>query len=225
MSIRKIIAIVIIYLIACAGWSALGTITALRSNQLFSRLGTQIESLWGRQLVQKSPTFSVQIPGSKRVRLIMPTQNSIRVDLVPDYRKKGLIWYPTYICLFDGRYTINKSKNGTFLIVPVNTRQGIGEIIELAPGQGVEFRIKYKTRGIFTWRYQMDKKIGRVQDLNLLVKTGFHNIDYTDGSLSPMVVDSSEDGMLSHSYYVSNRYSSDALFVCSRRVFCISSSP
>ena len=222
MSVRKIIAIGVIYLIACAGWSILGTVTALRSNQLFNRLGTQIESLWGRQLVQKAPAFSVQIPGSKRVRLIMPSKNRIRVDLAPDYRKKGLIWYSTYICSFDGRYSVNNteavtqkirfhfdfpaegatyenfaiSKNDIFLIVPVNTRQGIDEIIELAPGQKVEFRIKYKTRGIFTWRYQMDKKIGRVQNLNLLVKTGFHNIDYTEGSLSPMAVDSSEDGML-----------------------------
>jgi hypothetical protein len=220
MNIRKIIAIGVIYLIACAGWSVLGTVTALRSNQFSSRLGTQIESLWGRQLVQRTPTFAVQIPGTNRVRRIMPIQNSIQVDLMPDYRKKGLIWYPTYICSFDGRYIVNNteavtqkirfrfnfpaegvtyedfaiSKNGIFLMVPVNTGQAIGEIVELAPGESVEFRIKYKTRGVYTWRYRMDKNIGRVQNLILLVKTGFHNIDYTEGSLSPMAVNSTDDG-------------------------------
>jgi len=55
---------------------------------------------------------------------------------------------------------------------------------------------EYKTRGIRSWRYKMDPNVGRVQNLNLVVKTGFENIDYTDGSLSPMSTVKDGKGML-----------------------------
>ena len=46
------------------------------------------------------------MPGANKVRWLMPAANDIQVDLKTDYRKKGLIWYPTYTCRFTGAYTI-----------------------------------------------------------------------------------------------------------------------
>lgn len=153
----------------------------------------------------------------------MPAKNRIKVEIQPDYRKKGLIWYPTYYATFDGIYTLNNPEDitqkvrlhfdfpasgatydafamhldGQRLMVPVDTRTGINEIVELAPGAAAEFRIQYKTRGKGTWRYQMDKNIGRVQDFELSVKTGFKDIDYTEeNSFSPMETIPQKDGML-----------------------------
>ena len=205
------IAIVTIFLVSCIGWIILGTVTSFRSNDFFSRLGPQVEALWGTPLIQKAPAFSVQIPGSRQVRWVMPSRNEIAVEIQPDYRKKGLIWYPTYTCNFEGNYTVANTedvlqkirlhfafpaRDATYdnfamylddklLLSPIDTKQGIAEIIELAPGKHTTFKIKYKTRGIDSWRYQMDQHVGRIQNLNMEIKTAFEDVDYTEGSRHP----------------------------------------
>jgi len=221
MSVRRIIAIGCIFVVACAGWGILGTTTSMRSTEFGWRLGAKVEKLWGTPLVQEAPSLAVEIPGSERVRWVMPTKNDIKVELKTDYRKKGLIWYPTYTCAFDGTYTITNTeevaqkarihfdfpaKGGTYdefdmsvddeeLLYPINTTEGVGEIIELAPEQSTDFRVTYKTRGIREWRYKTDPNAGRVQGLNLVVATNFRNVDYPDGCLSPMSAEEARGGM------------------------------
>ncbi|MCP3899306.1 MAG: hypothetical protein GY707_06305, partial [Desulfobacteraceae bacterium] len=222
MSIKKIIAIGVIYVIGWAGWWLLGSITFSRSHNFSSRLGPQVQALWGTNLVQKAPDFSVQIPGTNDVRWLMPVKNSVNVHIDPDYKKKGLIWYSTYNCTFEGIYTMNNHEdvvqkirlhfdfpakgstydefsmyiNNELLSIPVNTRTGIDEIIELEPGKEIEFKIQYKTRGINTWKYQMTKNTGRVKNFLLTAHTGFTNIDYTPDSLSPMSAKETDTGMI-----------------------------
>ena len=211
MSVRRVIAIGFVFLAACGGWFILGTRMVVRSDGFSRLLGKQVEGLWGEPLVQKAPSLGVQIPGSDKVRWLMPTRNDIDVELNTDYRKKGLIWYPTYTCFFDGTYTITNREDvaqkvrihfdfpaagGTYdkfsmtidgdtVMAPINTHEGIDEIIELASGESRQFQITYETRGIRDWRYQIDPNVGRVQGLSLKVTTGFHDIDYTEGSRSP----------------------------------------
>ncbi len=213
MSVKRIMAIVVIYLAACCGWWILGTATHLRSTEYGSRLGSQVEKLWGSPLVQEAPSWSVQVPGTDDVRWLMPSSNAIEVNLETDYRKKGLIWYSTYRCAFNGAYTILNpeevaqkirfrfdfpAKGATYdkftvaidgepLDTPIDTHEGIQEIIELAPGESKVLQIAYETRGISEWRYRMDPKVGRVKDLNLVMTTDFKNVDYPDGSLSPSI--------------------------------------
>lgn len=220
MNAKKIISIVVIFLVACAGWLILGTATTTRSTEMDGRLGSDVEKLWGNTLLQKAPSMAVTIPGSERVRWIMPVKNNIQVSLTADHRKRGLIWYPTYVCEFDGTYTIaneepvaqkirihfdfpaNGSTYDNFAITidkkplqtTVNTREGVGEMIELKPGQRVDFRVTYRTRGLREWRYEMDPNVGRVQNLNLVVQTNFQEIDYPVGCLSPMSDENNEEG-------------------------------
>ncbi|MBM4143810.1 MAG: hypothetical protein FJ225_09510 [Lentisphaerae bacterium] len=221
MSARRMVAVGFIFLLACAGWWILGAATTVRSTEFSRRLGAQVERLWGTPLVQEAPALAVQIPGSEQVRWLMPSRNDIKVELRADYRKKGLIWYPTYTCSFDGTYTIANAEDvaqkvrlhfkfpaeeatydgfaaavdGQALLAPVDTREGIGEIVELAPGESREFRVAYRTRGLRDWRYRMDPHVGRVRNLNLVARTDFKAIDYTEGSLSPMSAEQAADGM------------------------------
>lgn len=220
MNMRRMMAIVLIFGIAGSGWMILGNATRIRSNEFSGRLGSEVEALWGVPLVQKTPTFSVEIPGSDRVRRIMPSSNEVQVALAADYRQKGLIWYPTYTCEFKGKYTIVNnepvaqkvrvhfdfpSRNGTFDAfavsldghapnVLVNTGEGVGEIVELAPKKSADFQVSYRTRGLREWRYQMDPDVGRVQNLQLVVNTGFQAVDYPAGCLSPMSSETTPDG-------------------------------
>jgi len=213
MNIKKITCLGLIYALGWAGWWTLGTITAIRSNTFSGRIGPQVEALWGSRLSQKAPRFSVKIPGTDRMKPLIPEQSLIRVDIQPDYRKKGLLWYATYNCEFDGAYTVKNdqpvsqtvyvhfdfpAKGATYdafavrldgipLSSPVNTREGMDEIIELAPGRTVDFHLRYKTRGLDTWEYSLAGETGRVRNFTLMATTGFKDVDFTEASLSPMV--------------------------------------
>ncbi len=221
MSVYRMIAIAAIFALACVGWWTLGVTTTMRSNEFGGRLGGQVQALWGAPIVQTAPTFAVEIPGSDRVRWLIPTDNEIRVKLAADYRKKGLIWYPTYVCNFDGTYTVTNeetvaqtvrihfdfpAKDATYdafsmtldgeeLATPINTAEGVGDMVELAPGQSATFRVTYETRGIREWRYALDPNAGRVKNLNLTVNTDFAAVDYPEGCLSPMSTERSGGGM------------------------------
>lgn len=221
MTSKRIIAIIVIFTAATGAWGFLGTITSGRSHSYFFRLEKDVESLWGIPLIQKTPTFTVQIPGTKRIRRIMPVQNDVNVQLDSDYRKKGLLWYSTYNCDFESIHTITNTdgvtqkvrlhfnfpaQNATYddfamfinnqpSTAPINTVHGISELIELPPGKEAVFKIRYKTRGINQWRYQLDKNLGRVRNLNVTVQTDFKDVDFTTDSLSPMVKKELEKGM------------------------------
>jgi hypothetical protein len=134
------------------------------------------------------------------------------VTLLADHRRRGLIWYPTYLCRFDGTWTIANedpvprrirvafrfpAAEGTYdgfelhvgserVQAAVDTRKGIERTLQLAPGETRTFRIAYVTRGLGVWRFRMAGAAGRVRDLNLTVRTDFARVDYPDGTLSPM---------------------------------------
>lgn len=161
MSVNRIAAIGLIFVAACAGWGVLGVTTAKRSIESHGRLASAVEALWGVPLVQEPPSFAVDIPGSDRARWVMPVKNDVAVELRADYRKKGLIWYPTYTCGFEGAYTIANSeeaaqklrirfnfpaKGATYdefamyiddkkLLSPVDTNEGAREIFETRTGE------------------------------------------------------------------------------------------
>jgi hypothetical protein len=221
MSITRVAAVGLIFVLAWAGWWTLGYATAVRSMEAGGRLGAQVEALWGAPLVQQAPSFAAETPGADRARPVMPSKNDVQVSLRTDYRKKGLIWYPTYVCTFDGTYTLTNAEpvmqklrlhfafpakggtydafavylNGEKLVSPVDTEDGVREIVELNPGGTTEFRVVYTTRGLGAWRYRMDPVIGRVQNFTLHVDTNFRDVDYPDGCLSPMTVDTTREGL------------------------------
>jgi hypothetical protein len=203
------------------GWAVLGTTTDWRSETFFQSLGTQVGDLWGRPLIQKAPSLAVQVPGSDQVRWIMPVRNDLQIALTPDYRKKGLIWYPTFVCRFNGRYTLTNEEEvlqklrlhfdfpdpqATYddfsaaldsqpLSIAIDPKEGIDYLLELAPGESKTFSLHYQTRGMGNWRYQPDKHTGRVKGLNLEVESAFKGVDYTEGSLSPTSVEPTPQGM------------------------------
>lgn len=215
MSRMRIAAIGLIFCIAWAGWFTLGLTTTRRSLDSSDRLSGAVEHQWGTPLAQYAPIFSVQVPGSDRVRFLIPEKNDLNVTLTADYRKKGLIWYPTYVCAFSGEYTVENaeqvaqkvrirfnfpSPTGTYdafsihtndkrLLTTVDTARGVDDLLELAPGEKAVFRVNYITRGMRDWRYIIDPNTGRVRDLSLVVESNFRRVDYTAGSLSPMQAD------------------------------------
>jgi hypothetical protein len=211
MSIRRIVAIVVIFFVGVVGWVVLGTATVIRSGELGLRMEPEVQELWGAPLVQESPSLTLRVPGTDRVRALLPSRNDVDVRLRLDYRRRGLIWYPTYVCDFAGTYAVTNPEavalkvelrfpfpaargtydgftftvDGSPVDVAVKTEEGVREILELAPGQTREFRVTYVTRGLREWRYRPDRAAGRVRNLTLAVRTDFAEVDYPEGAISP----------------------------------------
>lgn len=219
MTIRRMIAIIFIFLLAVGGWMILGATTYMRSHDLDSRLSYQVQQLWGEAMHQNAPSFSVKIPGSERVRQIAPSANRLDIALDLEYRRKGLIWYPTYTVDFSGEYQLSNldavtqkillhfpfpSTDATYdrltveldgkrLEIPVSPREGINHIVELAPGKNLSFKVSYRSRGLYEWHYRFDQDLGRVRGLDATMRTNFARIDFPASSLSPMEKDIQEN--------------------------------
>ncbi len=220
MTKQRILALILIFMLGVGGWYILGTASKVRSASTMSGLNTAIFALWGRPVVQEAPSFSVKVPGTKRTRTILPVSNRIKVGLNLEQRRKGLIWYPTYVSDFDATYQLINhdavaqklrihfkfpSQDATYdsfkmwldgkaELVEVNPKQGIRKIVELAPGQSLDFRITYTTRGLRQWLYKLAPISGRVLKLDLDLTTNFKEVDFPESSLSPMLHEITEEG-------------------------------
>lgn len=222
MSVLRVFALMGIFILSTLAWLVLGSVSTWRSMDRGFNLDSQVESLWGGRVVQKAPMFYVKVPGSQRVRAVMPSANKVLVDLDLAHRRKGLIWYATYAVDFDASYRIVNDDpveqhvhvlfafpaqdatydnfalwvDGQPREAQLDTREGLHEIITLAPGEAQTLRVRYRTRGIGDWRYQLSGEYGRVKDLFMQVSTNFRNVDFSETSLSPMTSEPIEGGLL-----------------------------
>lgn len=220
-SVKRLSAIAAVFLVACAGWWWLGTVSLYRSDHFSRHLGDGVQKLWGRSIAQEAPRLRIKVPGSGETREILPSENIVDVRLDLEYRRKGLVWYSTFVCDFDGTYRVTNgeevaqkilfhfpfpwadatydrfsfSVDGEKLDIPVRKREGINELIEVAPGRSRDVRVTYRSRGLGEWRYRPAPIMGRVLGLVLNVETDFHDIDFPEGSLSPMKKERLEGGM------------------------------
>ena len=220
MSIKRVIAIVAIYLLACMGWFILGSVTKNRSSELSYRLHRAVHSLWGGPITQHPPSFRVRIPGTNDERRLMPKSNEVDVAFDLEHRRKGLIWYATYTLDFSARYVVQNDEevsqkvrfhfdfpspsasydDFTFsvdeerVLCPIDTRKGVSEVVIIPPGQERSFTVSYRSRGLDRWQYYPSASTGRVRNLRLSASTNFHDLDYPESGLSPMEREKTEQG-------------------------------
>ena len=202
MSIKRLVAIVIIFIITCIGWGILGSATWLRTDYFSGIMEDKIEGLYGKPIKQLAP--ALLLDGTA----VIPEKNNIKVILKKDYRKKGLFWQSLFECNFNGQWeVINDSSEtktydfhftfpdptGTYseIIYLINDKKirdytinkGLISKITLETGQKVTFAVNYKTRGLNTFLY-LPNKSGRLHNLDLSIHTDFEH-DFADNTLSP----------------------------------------
>jgi len=216
-----VLAIVLIFSLAFAGWNILGVTSWTRSHNATSALDHSVRALWGSPIVQPAPSVETRVPGSTGTRRLIPVANEIELDFRPEHRRKGLVWYPTYVDDFKGRYTIRNeidiahaarlhfafpSKSATYEAlglhidgqkhdVDIDTNLGIRRIIPLAPGATRSFELSYRTRGLRSWRYRLAPDGGRTKNLKFTMKANFSNIDFPEDGLSPKTSELLGDGI------------------------------
>jgi len=130
--VKRIVAIVFIYICVVAAWMTLGGTVQLRTHTQDAKLKEAVGQLWGTVQYQKAPVFYYETSQNVKVKetitdgerkivektvkkitnhYIPIEASKINVDLHLDQRKKGLLWYSTYQVGFSGRYTVtNKTR-------------------------------------------------------------------------------------------------------------------
>ncbi len=121
--IKKIAAIVFIFLCTAFAWGVLGTTIFQRTYSSDSSSESRVASTWGAPQNQFPPVASYEelVPkkedttenGKKIERVTqvkitnaLPLESShLNVDLNLEHRQKGLLWYSTYRVAFDGAYS------------------------------------------------------------------------------------------------------------------------
>ncbi len=119
---KRIFAIGFIYVCTVFAWTILGTTVSLRTNSLDPLLKGDVASLWGAPQQQTPPQAWYSVSETKKDTTVVDgkvvvntkdIQRSIQLPLQKtraqanlhlDYRKKGLLWYSTYVVQFSGAY-------------------------------------------------------------------------------------------------------------------------
>lgn len=127
--IKRIAAIVFIFLCAAVAWAILGATIFQRTYSSDSSSESRVASTWGAPQNQAPPTASYDEMVSKKevstengkklervtqekVTTALPLESShLNVDLNLEHRQKGLLWYSTYKVGFDGTYSVRNTSD------------------------------------------------------------------------------------------------------------------
>jgi inner membrane protein involved in colicin E2 resistance len=133
--VKRIIAIVIIYIFTTIAWMILGATIFSRTYNLDNRLDDKVASTWGSEQNQSPPNAITGKTITKETTTVedgkvitrsanefvstpLPLESSdIDVSFELEHRQKGLLWYSTYKVNFSGTYTFvnnTDSEKATF---------------------------------------------------------------------------------------------------------------
>ena len=127
--IKRITAIIFIFVCTTFAWAILGATIFQRTYDLGSASESRVASTWGAPQNQAPPTASfeelvpkkeVSTENGKKIERVtqekvttgLPLESShLNVDLNLEHRQKGLLWYSTYKVGFDGAYSFRNASD------------------------------------------------------------------------------------------------------------------
>jgi Inner membrane protein CreD len=211
MTVPRLFAILVIFACTVFAWFVLGGALDLRTSQSGTSTSGAVTGAWGPPMMQQHPTAYYQSPGVRDGRATLrPKESKVKVTLQYEPKRKGLLWYRTYVASFQGEYTFDNptpipqtifvqfslptadasynqfsyTLNGKPTTANVTGREAIVEAVVLQPAEKAVLAVVYKTRGLDQWGYSFGED-SRVQNFALNMKTDFDEIDFPAGSGSP----------------------------------------
>jgi len=210
MSFKRLLAIGTIAVCTTVCWVILAGAINFRSNTSQAQLFEEVGRNWGPVLHQQRPIFYYEAPTQGMpVREILPLNSTISVKLSYDPKRKGLLWYRTYLADFHAEYVIKNptpitqtvyvsyqfpSQEGRYDAFsltfgekaadrpPVNGV--LRESVRLEAGQQTTLSIAYKAPGMNEWSYVFGDH-ARVQNMKFTMQTNFAAIDIPADAESP----------------------------------------
>jgi hypothetical protein len=208
MTLKRLIAISGIIVCTAVAWFILGASVLVRSGVSVDRCAPEVTGGWGPVMTQPHPIIYYNSPGSANGRhLIQPSQSDVLVSLRYEPKKKGLLWYRTYLVDFHGDYSLQNPtpitqtiyvrfefpavdasySDFSFVIDGVpstannKTAEGITEAVTIAPGASAKFTVAYKSRGTDRWGYSFGDTT-RIRNFRLAMTTDFSEFDFPAGT-------------------------------------------
>jgi len=209
MSGKRLFAIIVIFALSAAAWMVLAGSVQIRTTSTDDRLGDAVGGLWGSPQTQNAPEFRyTPAVGGDRLEI---ASSDISADIALDQRRKGLLWYATYVVDFKAAYGVNNplkrpiETTMTFTFpdaagtydgfavkvngqeVPVTYRDGAANASFTMPALGSAIvTTGYRTNGMERWVYMPSPGgAGVVRDFRLAMKTDFDKIDFPSDGVSP----------------------------------------
>jgi hypothetical protein len=218
MSGKRLFAIIGIFVLASVAWLVLAGSVQVRTTSTTDRLGDAVGGLWGSPQSQEAPEFRYSPSGATSRMEIAGTDIVTAFKL--SQRRKGLLWYATYVVDFKAAYKVKNPTDraiqttmtftfpdaaGTYdgfavkvagAEVPVEYRDGKAYAsFPLAPGASATVVTGYKTNGLASWDYVPSPGgAGVVRDFKLAMSTDFAKIDYPADAVSPTSSTRTDDG-------------------------------
>jgi len=209
MTVLRLLAIVLIFVLAAGSWFVLAGTVDYRTNNTGDALGERVEGLWGGPQTQQAPTFTYTSKG--KTGSLELVGSDITANFQLDQRRKGLLWYATYGVDFQAGYRVKNAlenaSTATFSLafpasegeydgfevsvdgkpVPVAYANGAATAsFPIAAGATALVKTGYHTRGLDSWSYLPNRDgVGVVKDFALTMTTDFGNVDFPDGAVSP----------------------------------------
>jgi hypothetical protein len=211
MTIKRLAAIIFILICTTGAWVILGSSLLIRSQVSHGNLDRAVTGGWGPVMTQQHPVIYYHSPGSPDGKhLIQPSTSEVKVKLDYDPKKKGLLWYRTYLVDFEGRYSVENPtpitqtiyvkfqfpaneasyNNFSFVLNGVastengKTSEGIVEAVTLQPGEKASLSVAYHSRGTNSWIYSFGNA-NRIRNFQLKMNTDFEEIDFPANTSSP----------------------------------------
>jgi hypothetical protein len=207
MTVPKMIAIALIFMVAVVAWMVLGGSVMMRTNDTGSKLSGQVGGLWGEKQVQSAPTFT----GGAGATALQLVGSDIAARFKLDDRRRGLLWYATYVVDLAATYKVFNPGSGTADAVmtfafpsPDGVYDGFAVKVDghevrvvceqgkaisqftVPAGRTVSVATGYRTNGMDEWRYQPSPDgAGVIRDFTLAMTTDFAAVDYPTDAVSP----------------------------------------
>lgn len=218
MSGRRLFAIVVIFVLSSMAWLVLAGSVQIRSDSSDERLGDAVSGLWGAPQMQEAPTFTYT--DVKAGQALDVSGSDITADFTLDQRRKGLLWYATYVVDLKASYRVQNpisrpttmtmsftfpdsegSYDGFVVKVngadtPVRYEGGVAKAsFDVAPGATAKVDTGYRTNGMNSWSYSPSPAgVGVIRDFRLVMNTDFEKVDYPGDGVSPTATSRAGDG-------------------------------
>ena len=194
-------------------WFLLGAALSMRTGESSATLQREVSGVWGPALTQDHPQAWFETPNAPGGKAqVLPSSSQVRVALVSEPKRRGLLWHRTYQVDVKADYVFTNPTRipQTFYItypLPADTsglhgfefRLGNAEHpAQAAPGQAggvtravllpaagsITLHAGYRTRGTDTWSYHFPDN-RRIAGFKLTLHTNFTDINFPVGTGSP----------------------------------------
>jgi inner membrane protein involved in colicin E2 resistance len=151
--LKRILAIIAIFICSGVAWMILGTSIYLRTENAGNVLSGRVASTWGETQEQHPPAVSYLVPESRTTeveengkkvkktemvnasRSVALDSSQVTADFHIDYRQKGLLWFSTYRVGFAGDYKFQNptDQEQNFTIgLPLPSKQAVYDGVEIS---------------------------------------------------------------------------------------------